>query len=90
MSGATLTEDHATIRALDDAVAAFKAALGSDDGQTVLQARTRVYEALLVCTFRAARVRGERRRARMAAHDDALERQARREADDKAYRVREE
>lgn len=71
MSSTTLTADQDTIRALDDAVAAFKAALGSDDGEAVMRARTGVYEALLACVFRAARVRGERHRARMGAHGDA-------------------
>lgn len=60
-----LKEDQETVRALDEAVATFKASLGSDDGEDVMRARTKVYEALMVCTFRAAAIRGERKRGEL-------------------------
>ncbi len=60
-----LQADQDTVRALDEAVAAFKASRGSDDGEDVMRARTKVYEALMVCTFRAAAIRGKRKRGEL-------------------------
>jgi hypothetical protein len=57
-----LHEDQDTVRALDEAVAAFKASLGSDDVWDVFRARTKVYDALLACVFRAGDSRRERAR----------------------------
>lgn len=65
MSYQQLQEDQDTVRALDESIAAFKASLGSDDGDDVFRARTKVYEALLACVFRAASLRGKRKRGEL-------------------------
>jgi len=60
MSYHDLAADQITVAAFDEAVAAFKAALGGDD-MALIRASTEVGRTMLLCRIRAAAIRGERR-----------------------------
>ncbi len=63
MSVSELHEDRETIESLDAAIATFKRHLGDDNGDVLWALRNEVNLALLRCIFRAARIRGARKRA---------------------------